>query len=586
MEKQRILLNPLNLAYKYQHYGKAAHREAADPTLILFKGRYYLFASMSGGFYHSKDLLNWEWHENRKLELYRYAPDVRQIGCDLIFCASSRSENSAFYRTQDPLSDQFEKVSEPFAFWDPDLFQDDDGRVYLYWGCDAGKPIYGQELDPRTLLPIGERKELIFARKEEHGWERQEFPGRTREKQSVGMKLLYMMMALSGRKADDPFIEGAYMNKFDGRYYLQYAAPATEIATYADGVYVGAHPLGPFVYQSSNPFSSKPGGFITGAGHGSTIEDECGNLWHSSTMRISVNAGFERRVGLFPAGLDRDGVLFCNQNYADWPLQIPEGRFDPWDIRPNWMLLSYRKHAEASSSLPDHQPVFALDEDICTCWCACSTQAWYLLDLGKNCDVRAVQINFADVGVPLLRKPRTECSDLQTNRRYIDTDPSLFTRWLLEASTDGVKWTVVEDKRRASSDFAHDCVYPERLKSRYLRLTVTELPYGKKCALSGLRVFGEPVGPVPELVEQAACIPVDTMSVRLTWPSSRNALGYLVRYGVAPEKLYLSHMVYGKNEALLTTLNQGQDYWYCIDSFGEGGIQTGTIQKMTGGKQK
>lgn len=42
--------NPLNLEYKYQHYGKAAHREAADPTLILFKGTYYLFASMSAGF--------------------------------------------------------------------------------------------------------------------------------------------------------------------------------------------------------------------------------------------------------------------------------------------------------------------------------------------------------------------------------------------------------------------------------------------------------------------------------------------------------------------------------------------------------
>lgn len=53
---------------------------------------------------------------------------------------------------------------------------------------------------------------------------------------------------------------------------------------------------------------------MTGAGHGSTIADKYGNYWHASTMRISVNHDFERRVGLFPAGFDKDGVLFCNQN--------------------------------------------------------------------------------------------------------------------------------------------------------------------------------------------------------------------------------------------------------------------------------
>ena len=43
----RILINPLNIPYQFQHYNKQASREAADPTLILFKGRYYLFASMA-----------------------------------------------------------------------------------------------------------------------------------------------------------------------------------------------------------------------------------------------------------------------------------------------------------------------------------------------------------------------------------------------------------------------------------------------------------------------------------------------------------------------------------------------------------
>ena len=139
------------------------------------------------------------------------------------------------------------------------------------------------------------------------------------------MRMLYKLMELSGRGKDAPFIEGAFMSKINGKYYLQYAAPATEVPTYGNGVYIGETPMGPFVYQQHNPMSSKLGGFITDAGHGSTIQDAYGNWWHAASMRISVNASFERRVGLFPAGVDEDGILYCNQNYADWPLRHRAG---------------------------------------------------------------------------------------------------------------------------------------------------------------------------------------------------------------------------------------------------------------------
>ena len=153
--------NPLDINYKYQHYGKYAHREGADPTLILFKGKYYLFVSMSAGFYHSDDLMHWQWHENRELEMYLYAPDVRQIGDYLYFCASDKGCPCRIWRSKDPLSDDFEVVSEVFPFWDPNLFQDDDGRVYLYWGSSNAEPIWGTEMDPETMQPIGKKKGLI-----------------------------------------------------------------------------------------------------------------------------------------------------------------------------------------------------------------------------------------------------------------------------------------------------------------------------------------------------------------------------------------------------------------------------------------
>lgn len=576
-----IYCNPLNLEYKYQHYGKSAHREAADPTLILFKGTYYLFASMSAGFYYSEDLSRWKWHENRNLELYHYAPDVRQAGDWLIFCASDR-KHSTIWRTKDPFADTYEKVSEPFAFWDPDTFVDDDGRVYFYWGCDSGRPIYGVELDSKTFLPIGDKKELIFGQPTEHGFERQDFPGRETEKPTLGMKLLYKMMELSGRGKDAPFIEGAFMNKINGKYYLQYAAPATEVPTYSDGVYIGATPLGPFTYQKHNPISSKPGGFITGAGHGSTIQDKYGNWWHTSTMRISVNASFERRVGLFPAGVDKDGILFCNQNYADWPLMIPDGTFDPASVRPKWMLLSYKKTGTASSALDGHGTELALNEDIRTCWCADGCRGeWYQLDLGNVYDVHAVQINFADVDVPVLKKPKAERSGIQTNSRYIDSGRDLHTSWRLEGSRDGDAWFAVTDKRRADSDLAHDFLhFEEGICVRYLRLTAEELPYNKKFALSGLRVFGAPQGEAPAAAENIRAEYIDATTARLTWSAAQNAVGYNIRYGIAPDKLYSSYLVYEDTTVLLTMLNKGQTCYYAVDSFGEGGITEGTPRKL------
>ena len=46
--------NPLDLGYRYQHMKEgprvAGFREGADPTLVYFKNKYYLFVSMSAGF--------------------------------------------------------------------------------------------------------------------------------------------------------------------------------------------------------------------------------------------------------------------------------------------------------------------------------------------------------------------------------------------------------------------------------------------------------------------------------------------------------------------------------------------------------
>jgi hypothetical protein len=572
--------NPINIEYKFQHYGKTAHREAGDPTLIFFKGIYYLFTSMSAGFYHSGNLVDWEWRENRDLELYSYAPDVRQHGEYLYFCASERKPSSIL-RTKDPLSGQFEKVSTPFAFWDPNLFFDDDGKVYLFWGCGNTDPLYGIELGCETFLPIGKKTAVIYPDIKNHGFERFNYPGKEHRKNESGL-FIGIIMYLMYRKGT-PYMEGAFCSKWNGKYYLQYAAPATEYNVYADGVYIADKPLGPYHYQKHNPFSFKPSGFINGAGHGSTIEDEYGNLWHASTMRISVNANFERRVGIFPAGLDEEGTLYCNQNFADYPYVIPDGKFDPRALLPRYMLLSYKKSAATSSILAGHGPELALNEDIRTWWCADGSKGeWCQVDLGKVYPVHSIQVNLAEEGIPVLAVPKKQRSGkLYTQDRYVDSGCGLHSRLLLEGSSDGDTWFVIRDTPDEKGDRTHVYITLDHDTGiRYVRVTAIELAYGQKFAISGLRVFGLDNGSKPKTVKLVSVTRPDPMTAAIVWEKEDGAVGYNIRYGIGKNKLYTSCLVYEQTRVLLTSLNGGTRYWYCIDSFNESGITEGEVKLL------
>ena len=77
-----------------------------------------------------------------------------------------------FFRTKDPESGVFERIPGTFDFWDPNLFVDDDGRIYFYWGCSNMTPVYGVELNPADLHRIGEPRVMFSNRKTEFGYER------------------------------------------------------------------------------------------------------------------------------------------------------------------------------------------------------------------------------------------------------------------------------------------------------------------------------------------------------------------------------------------------------------------------------
>lgn len=141
------------------------------------------------------------------------------------------------------------------------------------------------------------------------------------------------------------------------------------------------------------------------------------------------------------------------------------------------MLLSYGKDTTASSQ--KKPAANALDENIQTWWQAGEEdeKPWIQVDLGENCTVNAVQINFADDMGLVPQLPQGAALVGEAGRgRYIE-ERSFQTNWLLEASTDGESWFVLEDKRDTASDLPHDLVVtPEGVSARYIRLTVTATP--------------------------------------------------------------------------------------------------------------
>ena len=593
------LCNPVNINYRYQfnmdprlHGKMQICREAADPSMILFHGRYYIFASMTLGVWVSDDLAHWENHRlPKELPLYDYAPDVRVMGDWVYFCASRREENCDRYRTKDILNGPYEKIEGSFPFWDPNLFIDDDGRVYFYWGCSNITPIWGVELDPQTMQPISEKRVLVEGHPFEVGYERvgednSQLPASEAEidaayaafhkrqgisEDQVPEQVKPLIRGMFSRK---PYIEGAWMDKQNGRYYLQYACPGTQYNTYSDGVYVSSSPLGPFTLAGNNPYSYKPGGFLPGAGHGSTMQDEKGAWWHTATMRISMNHDFERRVGVWPAGFDADGELFCNQRYGDWPMTV-EG--DPWRD-PAWMLLSAGKKATASSFTEGHEPEKATEENVQTWWRASTTDRteWLQIDLGRDFDVHAIQINFADdkIDIPC---PGQVVGGSQA--RYIE-ERDLTTQWKLTGSADGKDWFVIEDKSHAQTDLSHDLILREEgIRVRFLRLSDMAVPYGQQPCVSGLRVFGLGHDEKPTVPAFTARRESD-LDMTVSIEAQKNTLGYNILFGNSPEKLYHSYMVFQAGEKRVGALIKGRDYFVRVDAFNESGITEGTCIQL------
>ncbi|MFP9115924.1 family 43 glycosylhydrolase [Flavobacterium sp. RHBU_3] len=557
--QQKTYCNPINVDYGYcpipNFVTQGKHRATADPVITFFKGEYYLFSTNQWGYWHSKDMLNWKFISRKFLrpehKVYDElcAPSVSFVRDTMLVVGSTHGKDFPIWMSTKPDGDNWKELVHKFeaGAWDPHIFWDEDtDEVYIYYGSSNLYPIYGVKLNRKTFQPEGEPVPLIALNDDEHGWER------------------------FGEHNDNtfmqPFMEGAYMNKHNGKYYLQYGAPGTEFSGYGDGVFVSDKPLGPFVYQSFNPFSYKPGGFAKGAGHGGTYEDAFGSYWHVSTVVIATKNNFERRLGIWPAGFDNAGTLYSNTAYGDYPTYLPAEKKSHTGLSSfrGWMLLNYNKPVQVSSTLGGYQANYITDEDIKTYWSAKSAKKgeYIISDLGEVSTINAIQINYADQDAELMGKPETT-----TGHKYI-----------IYQSNDGKKWTVLIDKSKNIQDVPHDYIELEKpAKARYLKLENIQMPTGK-FAISGFRIFGKGAGEKPAVVNNfvplraAPRVKGERRNVWFKWQQEPNADGYVIYFGKEPDKLYGSIMVYGQNEYYFSGLDRSDAYYFAIEAFNANGI--------------
>lgn len=557
--------NPVDLDYRYnfeQLNEGISYRSGADPVIQYHKGAYYLFVTISGGWWRSTDLRHWEYVTPDKWPTEDMcAPAALSTGEDL-YLFQSTFEQRPIFKIVDPDKGKLEffnrwmpRLKGAEGPWDPALFHDPDtGGWYLYWGSSNTFPLYGIRLDPaRRLAYAGEPVPLMVLEPEKHGWER------------------FGQDHTDPRK---PFMEGAWMTKHGGRYYLQYGAPGTEYNVYANGVYVGDHPLGPFTYAPYNPLSYRPGGFAKGAGHGNTFQDAYGNHWNTGTCWIGVNWGMERRIVMYPAGFTPDGQMWSNTRFGDFPQYLPRGpRKDRDESFTGWMLLSYRKPVAASSSHPEFPASNAADEDLRTFWVAGRNRAGETLtvDLQGLRTVQAVQVNYGD-----------SKSDL------FATDERVYTTFRLLGSRDGTKWDVLADLSDERRD--RPCAYVQLTKPAQVRYVRYEHGHvaSPNLAVADLRVFGNGAGPAPATPEGlTARRDADARNAFLSWSPVPGAVGYNVRWGNAPDRLFQNWQVFSDRgtELEIRALTVDQPYWFALEAFDENGVSklSGTVGPIAPG---
>ena len=356
-------------------------REVSDPEVLYDNGVWYMYPS-GGQVYVSKDCVHWEYHPIEIDTPLGYAPTICRCGGRILLTASNLGAHckASIWSAPTPLG-PFVKLGTPVdrqgkpleLFLDPALFCDDDGRLYLYWGCATGRhdnsKIYGAEMDPANPIQAISDIHTLIQFNGKNWWEHY---GEHHEHLGYGWD------------------EGVSMFKHNGEYYLQYASDGTVFRNYCCSCYRSkVSPLGPFT-PPERPMLHSPYGIVTGTGHGGMVKGPQGSVWQFYTCRIGRVHNFERRVGMDRVEFDEQGNP--SVQVTSTPQSVTLG-----DI--GLVPVSENKPSTSSSAQPFAEARMAVDACTHTCWVPLpdDKSPSITVDCAESFDISALRIIWTEI---------------------------------------------------------------------------------------------------------------------------------------------------------------------------------------------
>lgn len=269
----------------------------ADPFILEHDGAFYAYGTRARNgiaVYSSKDLKNWEGpcglapdglalHKNDSWgEKWFWAPEVYPTDSGFVMVYSVEERTALAF--SDNVLGPF-KQEEPFSVYIPEhnnidnhIFVDDDGQAYMYWvywHFNRGNEIFVAKLSSDFRTITGPQIECLHS--QPGTWEVAKFP--------------------DGHISR--VLEGPYVIKHKGLYYLTYSANDYHSQDYAVGYAVSNSPLGPWKRFEGNPILHRPGDLV-GTGHHSFFTTSSGDnyiVFHAHKDKESVQS---RRMFIAP----------------------------------------------------------------------------------------------------------------------------------------------------------------------------------------------------------------------------------------------------------------------------------------------
>jgi hypothetical protein len=323
------------------------------------------------------------------------------------------------------------------------------------------------------------------------------------------------------------WVEGPWMLKRNGTYYLQYSASGTQWKTYANGYYTAKNPLGPFTYAPNNPLLRRTEGIVTGPAHGSIVEGPDQRLWQFYTIVLNNPPG-GRRIGMDPVVFDKDGNMSIR--VTDTPQWAPGVIADPAKDNDSGSIpVSINKVramnslSRASSQQPARDAAYAVDNSSGTWWepGPDDTKPSLTLDLGPATRFDVTQLftidsvrllftggrGFGGRGFGARRGapgagPAAADTTSATNPTPATAGasaapPTDAYQYKIEVSTDGDVYTTVLDQ--SANVTVRNTIFEEiaPTKCRLVRLTMLNWPRTTPLGIIELTVFGKPSGSLP-----------------------------------------------------------------------------------------